>query len=292
LICIALGALAGGCRSTSIQQPATYYTGPTLPLDQLLAAINQNNARINTVNASGTFLLSTPDEGELNGQITLLYTKPDKLRVFLDKDAIGRVSDLGTDGSQFWMVVKGKNSTTWHGKNFGPAESNPNVPIAPQLLADVLGVATLNLDLLAQPIPTMRFNPDYDCYMLTWHQPLRDRWVTLREIWYDRATLEPRRIWLFDRNGRVILRAKLGATEVMTVKDQSAAQPRMARNFELFFPETRAKFNFNLDSVRDERRGLPKDISYRFNPQAQDTDRIINLDQTAPLSGDSVDIGR
>lgn len=279
LLCALLASASAGCRPQPRVQPPPIYTGPTLPLDELLAAINANNARINTVNASGTFLLTTPEEGEINGQLSLIYTKPEKLRIFLDKDAIGRVADLGTDGNRFWMVVKGKNSTTWHGTNFGPAESNPNVPVPPQLLADVLGVATLNLDLLAQPVPTMRFNPDYGCYMLTWHQPLKDRWVTLREVWYDVETLEPERIWLFDRNGRVLLRARLSRFEPMTLKNNDPNGPRMARGFELFLPETQTKFVFNLDSVREERRGLPSAASYRFNPQSQDTQRIINLDE-------------
>lgn len=177
------------------------------------------------------------------------------------------------------MVAKGDQSTTWFGTNMGPAETDKDVPISPQLLADVLGVATMNLDLLAQPIPTVRFNPDYDCYMLTWHQPLKDRWVTLREVWYDRSSFEPRRIWLFDRDGKVVVRAKLSQFEPMRQKSDDTSTPRTARSFELFFPESSAQFTFNLDSVRDVRNGVPNNISYRFDPNAAGTDKIINLDE-------------
>ncbi len=279
VLCGLIGAGAVGCLPKEPPRHTTYYDGPTLPLDQLLAQINQNNAKVRTLNASGTFLLTIPDETPLNGQLTLLYTKPDQIRILGDKDLAGRIFDLGTDGQKFWMVAKGRASTTWFGTNLGPGESTRQLPIAPQLLADVLGVATLNLDLLAQPIPTLRFNPDYDCYMLTWHQPLKDRWVTLREVWYDRANLEPKRIWLFDRNGRVVVRARLDRFEPMGTKNEGASRARTARGYELFFPETASKFTFELDAVRDERGGRPNGMSYRFNPDSQDTDKLINLDE-------------
>lgn len=277
-----LGISAIGCAPKPKPSVPTIYTGPTLPLDQLLAAINRNNDRIRTLNANGPFQVSMPGEGELNGTLNLLYTKPDSLRIRAEKDVFGLIFDLGTDGKRFWMFAKGKTITTWYGTNFGPAETNPTLPIPPQLLTEVLGVGTLNLDLLAQPIPTMRFNPDYDSYMLTWHQPLKDRWVTLREIWYDRQTFEPRRLWLFDRDGRVLLRAKLDQFEPMsrfTSDVPDAPAPKTARRYEVFFPETGAKLQFTLDDVRDQRRGAPNAFSYRFNPQAQETDRIINLDE-------------
>ncbi len=278
-ISILLASSLVGCMPPKKVEPTKVYTGPILPLDQLLFAINQNNARISTLNASGNFLLSIPKETPLNGQLTLLFTKPDQVRVFGNKDLAGRIFDLGTDGKKFWMVAKGDQSTTWFGTNVGPAETNKDVPISPQLLADVLGVATMNLDLLAQPIPTVRFNPDYDCYMLTWHQPLKDRWVTLREIWYDRSSFEPRRIWLFDRDGKVVLRAKLSQFEPMRVRADDTQAPRTARSFELFFPESSAQFTFSLDNVRDVRNGVPNNISYRFDPNAAGTDKIINLDE-------------
>lgn len=278
LLGVACGIATVGCVPKPKPPVPPIYTGPTLPLDELLVAINRNNAKISTLNATGPFLVSIPGEGELNGTLSLLYSKPELLRIRAEKDILGTIFDLGTDGKRYWMLAKGKTSTTWHGTNFGPADTNPSVPIAPQLLTEVLGVATLNLDLLAQPIPTMRFNPDYDCYMLTWHQPLKDRWVTLREIWYDRQTFEPSRLWLFDRNGRVILRARLDRFQPITQRETEATAPRTARSFEIFFPETGTRFTFSLDDVRDQRRGAPNNFSYRFNPEAQETDRIINLD--------------
>ena len=267
-----------GCVTKDPPRKSTNYTGPTLPLDQLLTAINQNNGRISTLNATGTFLLRMPEQTPLNGQLTLLFSKPDQLRILGDKDLVGRIFDLGTNGKKFWMVAKGDENTTWHGTNLGPAQTTKDLPVSPQLLADVLGVATLNLDLLAQPVPTVRFNPDYDCYMLSWHQPIADRWVTLREVWYDRKSFEPRRIWLFDRDGRVVLRARLDRFSAMRTKRGDASPPVTARAFDLFFPETGSQFTFELDEVREERGGRPNPASYRFDPNAQNTDKVINLD--------------
>lgn len=281
VVVLASAAMLAGCIKKPPPRQDTVYTGPTLPLDELLKSINANNARISTLNATGTFLLSIPSEVQVSGQIdTLFHTKPNQLRMRGENIGFGRIFDLGTDGSRFWLYARGKQSTTWLGTNPGPAETS-NVPISPSLMADVLGVATLNLDLLAQPIPTLRFNPDYRAYMLTWHQPLVDRWVTLREVWYDLETLRPKYVWLFDRNGRVILRAKLDRFEPMSTAEKENA-PVTARTFELFFPETGASFRFTLDDVRDQHAGRPNGLSYRFNPTAENPDRIIDLDQPAP----------
>lgn len=266
-----------GCAKPPPPVAPSAYTGPTMPLDDLLAAINRNNGRITTMQANGGFLLGTPQDGEINGTLTLFHTKPNQLRILCNKDAAGRVADLGTDGERFWMFTAGKKPTTWIGTNLGPARASPEIPISPELLVDVLGIATMNLDLLAQPVPTLRFNPDYDAYMLTWHQPLKDRWVTLREVWYDRSTLQPRRIWLFDRDGRVVVRAKLDRFEPMRTSE-SESTPLTARSFELFFPENKTSFRFWLDGVRDRRNGMPNRLSYQFNPPGE-SERIINLDQ-------------
>ena len=55
----------------------------------------------------------------------------------------------------------------------------------------------------------MRFNNDADAYMFLWNVKLPDRWAVQKEIWYDRATLLPKLVLLFDENGRVVLRAYL-----------------------------------------------------------------------------------
>jgi hypothetical protein len=284
-----LAALAlSGCVSHPVApttRPAIY-TGPTDPLDVLLAKINANNSRIATVVASGTFDANLGKEQRyLNGQVTLLHTKPDKLLLKLKKDIAADIFTAGNNGERWWVIAAGDIDTTYYGTPQRAASGDPRIPISPELIADVLGVATLSLDMLAQPVPTMRFNPDYDCYMLTWHVPITDRWVTLREVWYDRESLQPKMVWLFDRNGRVALRAKLGNVQPMDVTDgDAAAAPKVARSYDLFFPENNSRLTLRFDEVRATRKGAPNAQTYRFDPARVTTAKVVNLDDAAPAN--------
>ena len=271
-------ALIAGCAKPHAVAPPPLYTGPTDPLDVVLLKINANNGRIATLVGAGDFEARIVDAGKENyvrGQLTLLHTKPASIRIDATKDVVD-LFKLGANADQYWFSAFVNVDTTWFGSVAGAAESSAGLPIAPTLIADVLGVATLDTDLLAQPVPMMRFNPDYDAYMLTWSKPSGDRWIVLREVWYDRATLEPRRVWLFDRNGRVVLRARLSGFAPF---DGAAADgPRVARGFDLFFPASGSRLTFTLDEVRPTRNGAPNRLSYRFNPETVSTAKKVDLD--------------
>jgi hypothetical protein len=273
---------ATGCRSGPAAPQRTVYTGPTLPLDQLIAGINRQTAPINTLRCAGDFELTLVENGKprfLNGQLTLLHTRPDRLRILGDKDLAGRIFDLGTDGGQFWLTAFGDIDTSWHGTVRGAGESSDALPIAPELLIDVLGVGTLSADLLAQPVPTLRFNPDYDAYMLTWHRPITDRWATVREVWYDRQTLRPTRMWMFDRDGRVLLRAILSDFRRLRMSDSSAAD--MASRFDLAFPQTQARLMIRLDDLSDRKGRAPGERSYNYDPADAGVSNVENLDDAS-----------
>jgi hypothetical protein len=275
----AISAFVGCVKDTPPAAPPPIYTGPIDTLDVLLARINQNNGRLNTLVGVGTFDATLgQDQKTLLGQITILHTKPDKVFLKLSKEAID-ILKAGTNGEAYWLSVFGETDTTYFGKPRGPGRENTRLPLAPELIADVLGIATMNLDLLAQPVPTLRFNPDYDAYMLSWHTPITDRWVTVREIWYDRQTLQPRLIWLFDRNGRVVLRGKL--SNFGPVQDLGNDAPQVAQTFDLFFPESNSRLKFGLDLVRARRGGAPNPNTYRFDPATAGTAKVENLDEDA-----------
>ena len=277
-IVLAAITLAGCVKPPPAITRPTLYTGPTDALDVVLANINANNARITTIAGSGRFEAWFGKEQQfVNGDITVVHTKPDKLALWLKKAGAGELLNAGANGVHWWLVARGEVDTTYYGTPTRAASADPRLPISPELIADVLAVATLNLDLLAQPVPTMRFNPDYDCYMLTWHVPITDRWVTLREVWYDRATLKPKMVWLFDRDGRVALRAKLGDVRPMDVSNDATA-PTVARSFDLFFPENGSRLTFSLDELRATRGRAPNEQSYRFDPARVRTAKVVNFD--------------
>lgn len=281
LAALLCATLSSGCATprAATTRPAIY-TGPTDPLDVVLARINANNNQIRTLVANGTFGATLgKDQRYLNGQVTLLHTKPNKLLLKLNKDIASEVLTAGSNGQRWWVSAFGDVDTTWYGTPQRAANADPRLPISPELIADVLGVATLDLDMLAQPVPTMRFNPNYDCYMLEWHVPITDRWVTLREVWYDRQTLEPRRIWLFDRNGRVAVAAQLSDFSPMEDAADTTAAPKMARTFDLFFPETQSHVTFRFDDVRSTRNKRPNEQTYQFDPTRVRTTKVENLDE-------------
>lgn len=277
--------LAAGCAKPPAATANKPYPGPTDRLDVVLAKINANNGRIATVNGAGRFDAWIVDNGReryVNGSIAVLHTKPNLLRMRAEKPSIPlpiSIFDLGANDDIYWFNVP-EADTLWYGKVASAAARTSGLPISPTLIGDVLGVGTLNVDLLAQPVPTMRFNPDYDAYMLTWSQPIGDRWVTLREVWYDRRTFEPRRIWLFDHDGRVALKAKLG--EFAPLDGDDANAPRTARLYDLMFPETGSRLVLKLDDVRAQRNGTPNRLTYRFVPEKVGTPKKINLDETNP----------
>ena len=78
----------------------------------------------------------------------------------------------------------------------------------------------------------MRFNNDADVYMFVWSIRGIDRFIAQKEIWYDRATKQPRRVYLFDDNGRVILRAFLRNHAPLEVP--GAPRDRRGRKSETF----------------------------------------------------------
>jgi hypothetical protein len=262
------------------------YVGPTDPLDVVLAKINERAARVPTLIASGKFTGNLgAKRGELrylNGQVDLAHAKPDSVRLKLTKDLAGQLFDTGTDGKQFWLILDQDGGTCWHGRVRATGEPPAReLPIRPELLLDILGVASYSVDLTAEPAPTMRFNPDYDAYMLTWHAKQGDRFRVLREIWFDRATLRPRLVMLYDPDGRIVVRAKLDDYQPVSAGGGEPTSGEMARRFDIRFPETDSNLVITLDSVRDKRNGAPNRITFAFNPQRSGARRVIDLDEPA-----------
>ncbi|MFT3787940.1 MAG: hypothetical protein QM770_17520 [Tepidisphaeraceae bacterium] len=191
--------MIAGCQTPKPvnPQPTTQrWTGPIEPLDAVVARLNERNAKIASVNANGHFAgelgAKRDDLHYLNGTIELWHTKPGNARLRLFKDAAGKQFDMGTDGTVFWLwasELAAQQRTVWtgHVRPLGAAPTE-TLPIRPELLLDVIGIATYSLDLLAEPVPVMRFNPDYDAYMVTWQARQGDRWRAARSVVRSRNT--------------------------------------------------------------------------------------------------------
>ena len=126
----------------------------------------------------------------------------------------------------------------------------------------------------------MRFNAISRAYMFVWSVPLRDRWAAQKEIWYDLDTKLPRRVLLFDENGREWVRAKLSKHAPVELPNVPAERwPKVARLYEIFFPDSGSSMRFELDDVAPERKGVPaRPGSIKF-PQDPSVAHVIQLDR-------------
>jgi len=254
---------------------AAPYHGPTKTMLELVNAINTNNEKLPTLWASHDFEATIVDDQHkphfVNGDGVLLYRSPTDFRLQGSKELIGTVFDMGTNANDYWLRVVPEVDTLWYG-NYADltdeALAKHQIPIQPDMILQVLGIGTIDTNFNELPVPTLRFNNDAAAYMMVWNAKLPDRWVAQREVWYDVYTLRPIYVFLFDANGRVILRARLSEHRQVEVPNVPQEDwPWMAGKYNLFFPDNGSKMEFTLKDVMlqrgEGRRAVPNDSSFR-----------------------------
>jgi hypothetical protein len=283
------GYFLPGCAHNppAVKQP---YVGPTESLQQVVDAINQNNRRLPTLWAHArTMEISiVDDKGKRHEEVlggSVLYRAPREVLVVGRKDVVGDIVQIGSNDDVYWLTAKDPGpDTAWWGRYryLGQPCAKP-IPVRPDLVLQVLGVSTIDSDLSALPAPVMRFNNDRDEYMLTWiAKPFSDRWVALKEIWYDRATKRPTHVMLFDPDGRVTLSAWLSQHKPVESPEMPKEQwPIVATDYRLYFPDSGSKLHLVLDDVKLNRKGAPNDMTFRFNadPKRAGVSKVIQLDE-------------
>jgi hypothetical protein len=280
---------ACGPRGRAMVTVPKPFVGETQTMSEVVAEINANNAALPTLWARHQFEANIfDDRGRktfANGDGILIYKSPRSMRLVGNKDVAGTVFEIGSSEDRFWLTLSppGEQSRMWWGnyRNLGkPCMDMRQLPVRPDMVLEVLGVGTIDTNFLAPPAPVMRFNNDARAYMFVWSTPLRDRWAAQKEIWYDLETKLPRRVFLFDEDGRVVLRAKL--SNHAPLESDGAAPPerapKIARRYELFFPDTGSTMEFDLGDVAPERKGVPTRIGIAF-PKDPKADHIIQLDK-------------
>lgn len=282
---ILVGMMLCGCTGRT-EKIAGYY-GPTQPLSEVVAAVNENNAAIPTLYARIDRLeanIVDPKTNKthfVNASGDIFVRKPKDLLLRAKKDPIGEVFELGSVEDRYWMTVFVEQDTMWWGwhRNSGKPCVR-NMPIRPDLVGEVLGITELDTDLLHIPAVTMRFNNDLDVYMLVWNVKGTGHWYAEKEVWYDRKTLLPRKVLLFDQNGRIVLRADLANPMPIQVPNRPSERwPKMATYYDLFFPETKSRMTIQLGELAlTTRNGNPKPGTIRF-PEEPPVKSIIQIDQ-------------
>ena len=116
--------------------------------------------------------------------------------------------------------------------------------------------------------------------MFIWNAKLPDRWVATKEVWYDRRTKLPFRVFLFDVNGRILLSAKLGVHRPVEIPELPKEQwPLVATDYQLRFPDTESTLHIRLDEPKLKRGGAPNDLTFRFSPDKAGVSKVIQLDE-------------
>lgn len=278
IVLVAVVAFAGLAGCVKLQPVKTVYTGPTDPMEQVVAEINHNNLPTRSLWARHSYTALIYDQKgkshQFSGDGYLLFRKPEDLLLTANV-LTEKAFEVGSNRERYWFTVPREDRMWWGMKdNFDPQKAR-DIPIRPDLLIDVLGVLDIDTNFKQPPVPVMRFNNDADKYMFTWNVPLADRWVAVKEVWFDRKTKLPETILLFDENGRVIVRAWL--REHKSIDGQRGM---IATSFDLFFPENKSQLAFKLSDVRpNTQRGrvtIPNDASFNF-PEEPGVGNLIEI---------------
>lgn len=260
-----------------------------MTMEQVVHAINGNNDRIPSLWSTLNYSATIHDNGQVHSVSSddgvLMYSRPAGFRLVGKKEFVGTVFDIGSNSREYWLQVVPGTNRMWWGKYADLANFNSDrlpIPIRPDLVMEVLPVAPINPNFNEQPVPTMRYDNGADQYVFDFNIKAPDRWLAEKEVAYDRATLRPRRVTLYDANGRPVLKASLSMdVRVQMPSGSSDDWPVMPGDYKLFFPDSGSTMEFSLKDVRLQRRAgrvvLPNPASFRL-PDVAGTDvRAIQI---------------
>ncbi len=227
ILVLLLAAPLGGClfRSRPVQIRMSTANLLTADKDQLIARINDEAAKIHTLNA--TVDIDTSVGGSKKGKITeyreirgyILVRKPGMLRMIgLMPIVRTRAFDMVSDGSAFKLWVPPKNRFII-GRNdlINPAATNSLENLRPQHILDALLVREIEPDsdiavlensteIVADPKTHKEVEqPDY---VLDVIRRSDQGWFLSRKIFFSRTDLLPHRQIVYDKNGYVATDAR------------------------------------------------------------------------------------
>jgi hypothetical protein len=263
---IKLALLPLAAMSLSACQPrveeSRYYTGPTLGLSAVVARVNANNLRLPTLwtrqDLDGAIIDDKHNATTISTTGVILYRAPHELLI-TGNNEFGSAFEMGATDEFYWLKVAQGPDTMWWGRmrNAGKPCAAA-MPVRPDLILDVLGIGALDPNLNHPPYTVMRFNNDVDVYMVDSIVPTADGMIVQKEIWYDRQTLLPGLVLLFDPDGRVVLRALLSNFQPVAIADTPQSQwPMIATTYKLKFIDTGSHLQFTLRDQALNKNGIP-----------------------------------
>jgi hypothetical protein len=195
----------------------------------------------------------------------LFLVKADRL--FLHGQVLGQeVFKMGMNDERFWLWIRPRVNTVWTGCRGGEGEGR--FILSPADLLAVLGVFPVELS-ADEPAA---FDTQPRQYVLTQQRRFGGEKVPLKRTWFDRQTLRPVRIDLFDDSGARVAMAelmryeRLGETDVCT-----ACRIR-------FYGDDEVDLVLQLSDVRLDKEPPAGVFLYKAPPDA----RVEDLDAGPP----------
>ncbi len=205
-----LAALAGGMLALcGCARPMGRPPEPRPPVVEPPELLSRHNAwaeSIQTVWSRADLKMNLPagEAGEKRERHAvsghLFLAKPGRL--FVHGQVLGQeVFQFGVGGERFWLWVRPQVNTVWVGRRGGQAEAD--LIISPPALLEALGLSRIE----PRPGTEMHVDAYGDHFVLSEYGG--GWWPPVRRTWLDRRTFRPRRIDLFDPDGRRVLMSEL-----------------------------------------------------------------------------------
>jgi len=272
---VLLLALAGAAR------PAGGAGDAVLPPGELIARHNAWADHIQHLWARADLRLNAPadeqgsrrEQHDLTGHLFL--AKPERL--FVHGQVLGKdVFTVGMNAERFWLWIRPKVNTVWTGRRGGEGERR--FILSPADLMVALGLFRIDLD------PAV----DAECVAQRRHTVLTECWpdttvrMPRRRVWFDRATLRPVRVDLFDEAGHRLLLAELLRYEPVGL----AGVPLCTAYRVRFYGDGQEMLLvLRLTEVKPEKEPNPRIFAYREPPGA----KVHDLDAEPSPDGARID---
>jgi hypothetical protein len=255
ILCLLLAGCAG---NPLIETPAVNSR------EQLIEGVNARSAPIESLWTAGNFELWLVNDGRteyLNGSLNLLYLRPGRVMLVGSKAGAGRIFEMGVNQTHYWFTAYHDVNTTW----FGRLDATPRPDATLQARPDAI-VSVLGLDPIDPSQPGLEFDESKEGYRL--------RFGSERAVWYDRKTLDPKRIEVFDASAQVLVEAEVSKRKRVEFTPGGSVMSE----YHLRFPATGSRMILRLNDPQPRRGNVPSPTTFRFDPIRVRSAEVVDLD--------------
>lgn len=269
------------------REPTPSSTRPTVSpttappaFKDVAARYNARVSKLDRIAASADLSVTRPgDDGQMQTDRIegyMQFRRPRMMNLRIDK--VGNtLFVMGSNQEQFWWFDLGDDHRGWYGTHAkAPREAVDRfgVPVQPADLAELLGILPLDTNVPGR----MSWSPDGKRVRVVMPSSRGPRRIEV-----DPVTFEPARIELLDEYGDVAVTADLAKYEVVPVRGDTQARPKLATVFDVRIPRQRTQMSIKLTGVENPAE-KQKDVNFDFETLTEryGVERLDNLDEWKP----------